>query len=238
MTVPAYTDISHFRAPYKNAYFSGYGADVTPGTPPPPPEPEPLPPLLTTATMVTQGKDGYRRLKPEFQGLIDNILASEWATGPEQAGGVELKPMTEVFTSEQLAATATDPKMRAAIAARSAYAWSQKQAKDGRVVLIHDATLNLLVSAGLMKTTGLPTRLLSAPLVLGSLDKASPKLQEAKGVANSAVVLAGTPSDATEKTAGAQKELPLATVGIALGAVVIVGGVYLLTRKKGAAPKL
>ena len=90
MPVPSYTDISHFRAPYLNAYFSGMGDPSAtappPGDPGPPPAPPagepPAPTLPPVSEMTVISADGYRRLKPQWQQAAMDVLQS-WLHGPQ-----------------------------------------------------------------------------------------------------------------------------------------------------------
>lgn len=68
--VPAYTDISHFRAPYKNAYVSGFGQDEDP-----------------IVAFLAVDKTGTTRLRPDAQAQFIAALNQQVAVdpGPGQA---------------------------------------------------------------------------------------------------------------------------------------------------------
>ncbi len=208
--VPAYTDISHFRAPYKNAYIAGFGAEQGVPAPPPPP---PTNGEVTAEMLVTTDDRGYRFVKKELQPILEKTLQNY---GTTFLGGVGNQVKIAPYTPEQLAAAATDPKAKAFLDSMSASTWIKKQVDGGQVVF---ATVGTLVAI----TSGVAV---SGADTMGTWPAGS---EEAKEAAKSpiGVVIAGDPD-------GGFAIAAMGPVAIALVAVAAVGGVYYLaTRKKG-----
>lgn len=117
--VPGYTDISHFRAPYKNsAIYTGVGAADASSA------------LAQVTVTDDQGRVLY---KPEVQDVIKASLkgyAAVWLSDR----AVALEPLT----AEQQAAIAQNPDYAKQI---SAEAWFDKKLSDGNVVF---ATLGVV----------------------------------------------------------------------------------------------
>lgn len=219
--VPAYTDISHFRAPYKNAYISGYGQEpaqsvlIVNGAPPPAPPPTPAPPGTPSAAMyVTKDERGYHFVKKELQPILMKTLEQYGTTfigGP--GNNVKITP----YTPEQLNAGKADPKAAAFLKSMSAAEWVKKQVSDGQVVFMMVGTLVAVMS-------GMAT----PDAMLGTWPAGSKEAQEA-AKAPFGVVVGGDP-DGGVTLAG------IGPVAIALVAAAAVGGIYLLTRKRGRRP--
>jgi hypothetical protein len=201
MTVPAYVDVSHFRAPYKNAYFSGYGAVQTP----------------SLKDIVVTSPDGYRRVIPSFQvTLLDNILGEYSIVQKGNLGHMAL------FTPEQIAAAAKDPKYAAVLRSMSAGAWARGQAEQGRLVFMAELTLYALLTNGL-KGPGIPD-------YMGFFDADDPKAASAK-VPNGAILVAGGGTGGevvTDKGFLAS----IGPVGVVVGVVAIGGLGYLLMNRQ------
>lgn len=208
--VPAYTDISHFRAPYKNAVISGFGVEQ-----PQPPPPPPAPGAPTVEMFVTTDDRGYRFVKKELQPILNKTLENY---GTVFIGGVGNNVKISAYTPEQLAAAQSDPAAAAFLKSMSAKTWIDKQVDEDQVVFMGVGTLVAILS-------GQP--LPPGADMLGTWAAETP---EAKEAAKSpiGVVIGGDPDGG----------ISLATVGpiaIAVVAAGVIGGLYwLATRKKGA----
>jgi hypothetical protein len=210
MTVPAYTDISHFRAPYKNAVISGFGVEQ-----PAPPPPPPAPGAPTVEMYVTTDDRGYRFVNKELQPILDKTLEHY---GTVFIGGIGNNVKISPYTPEQLATAKADPAAAAFLKSMSAKTWIDKQVDEGQVVF---ATVGTLVA--IMSGVSVP-----GSDMLGTWAAETP---EAKDAAKSpiGVVIGGDP-DGRGMLAAA-----MGPVAIALVAAGVIGGVYwLATRKKGA----
>ncbi len=246
MPVPSYTDISHFRAPYLNAYFSGMGDPSAtappPGDPGPPPAPPagepPAPTLPPVSEMTVTSADGYRRLKPKWQTAAMAVLGS-WLTGP-QTGSANLDgspaPGFTVAlvrpTPEEIQTAKTNPKAADMLRARTASAFVTRETTTApkRVVFAEDHVLDAIFRAGTIHPNPLPP---GVPLRLYAIGASDPHVESGmkKG---GAVLLGGTPGGApAQKTTGGDNML--AAVGVAAAAVGVVGLVYVTTRKRGQA---
>lgn len=212
--VPAYTDISHFRAPYKNAMIAGFGQNsqetpmTTVATPPP------APGGLTESQYVTKDEAGNRFLRAEIKPLVMETLSvtNTVFIGP---GKVQLQRLTP----EQIQAAATDPTMKAIIESNNAKAWVEREVKAGKVVFMSVATLFKVMSgAGQFDQYD----------QLASMEPG----KEAQDAAQfpTMVVIGGKPGGSLMASLGG----PL---GIAVG-VAAIGGIamYLSKRKKGRRP--
>jgi hypothetical protein len=185
-------------------------------------------------------KAGYRVLKPEFVGLFNNILG-HWIVGPPVEAAAPTRGFTVSLTrvtAAELAAAANDPKIAAAILNRSARRFIEVQTNPEnpprRVVFVEDWTLAILLS-GLIPpgAEGLAR--------LFAIASDDPQVEEGKCPAppaecHAGVLLGGVPGQKSEGKPTAGDSSALATVGIAIAAVAVVGGVYAVTRKKGAPP--
>ncbi len=151
MTVPAYTNVAHFRAPYKNSYvYTGVGQNDVPVAPPvvvvptwpggqTPAEKELL------AKHLTVGKNGELRWNKETAFTLRTVLQG-YATAtfpspsddPSSGQGAELWP----FTPEEFAAAKTSATAAAMLKTRSGATWVEQRAAEGNVVF---ASVGLLV---------------------------------------------------------------------------------------------
>ena len=139
--VPAYTDIAHFRAPYKNSYF---GQDDL--TPPPPPNGN----GLTEAAFIDVSDAGTRRLKPSVQSLINNTLMGSYAA--IHVGGEYNQANLVPFTAEEMAMANTDPAAAAVLRSRSAGTWVNQQVQAGNVVFAAMPTVVALMTGQALAT--------------------------------------------------------------------------------------
>ena len=213
--VPAYTDISHFRAPYKNAMISGFGAeDVTSVTPPPPPPPslEPGAPSNANPFVVTDSR-GYNIVAPAIGPMLMQTLSMY---GYIFLGGAFNNVKLVPFTPEELAAAQADATAASILGARQVTKWIADQIANGNVVFMSQPTL-----AAIMTGQQLPP----GADQLGTFPAGS---DDAKAAAKAptGVVIAGDPDAGGFSIAG------LGPVGIALVAAAAVGGVYLYRRSK------
>lgn len=147
MTVPAYTNIAHFRAPYKNSYvYTGVGNDDFPVAPPPSNGAAAEKELMEKHLSV--GKDGSLSWNADTAHALREALKGYDTTFTSTAGmgvAVEVKP----FTTEEFNAAANDPSAAAMLRARSGATWVDQQAAEGKVVF---ASVGLLVPGAGPKT--------------------------------------------------------------------------------------
>jgi len=132
MTVPAYTNIAHFRAPYKNSYvYTGVGQDEVPVAPPAgPPPPDAMDPARKELMKhITVGKNGQLSWNTDTANLLRKALKG-YGTVHLSNEAVKVIPFTPV---EMNAATA-DPKVAALLEARSGATWVNQRAAEGKVV--------------------------------------------------------------------------------------------------------
>lgn len=228
--VPAYTDISHFRAPYKNAYIAGFGGSAMRGygyygygvdqpAPPPPP-----PNGMTTngngapmSPFVVKDERGYFLVKPAVRDQLMKTLATY---GTTFLGGPTNRHIIKPYPPEMLAAT--DPQTKAIVESMNAAAWVKSQVDSGQVVFGLQSLLT-----GVLSGQAVPEN----QSELGVFPVGSAEAKDA-AKAPFAVVFGGDP----DKKVAAPGEDWMAKlggpVGIAVIAGVAVGGIYLLTRKK------
>jgi len=132
MTVPAYTNIAHFRAPYKNSYvYTGVGQDDVPVGPPggPPPPDDTDPAQKELMKHITVGKSGELSWNTDTANLIRKALKG-YGTVHLSNEAVEVIP----FTPVEINAAMTDPKLAALLKARSGATWVDQRAAEGKVV--------------------------------------------------------------------------------------------------------
>ncbi len=124
--VPAYTNISHFRAPYLNSQVvTGVGADpVAPGG---------------ADQFVEMDKKGALRYRKEVAAALMKALGGYRAIFLNDSS-VDLT----LFTAEELAIAKSNPAASATLKSQSAAAWADQQLKDSKVVF---ATMGVLVPA-------------------------------------------------------------------------------------------
>lgn len=120
MTVPAYTDVSHFRAPYKNAVFSGYGGWGGYGAAG---DPAPAPagaPEAAAAPLFTTDPDGIRVLTPTIAATVQLLLqgSSVVYIGPVNGDDVRFEATVPGDIRE------------------NAWAWCQKKLGEGKSILV------------------------------------------------------------------------------------------------------
>jgi hypothetical protein len=193
--------------------------------------------------MTTINKAGYRVLKPEWMGLFNNILG-HWVVGPPVNAAPPAKGFTVSLTrvsAEEQAAAVADPKIAENILNRSARRFIQVQTDPNnpprRVVFVEDGTLAVLL-------TGIVPPGAENLVRLFALASDDPQVEEGKCPAppapcHAGVLLGGVPGQKSEGKlpAPGEKDMSVAaTVGIAVAAIAVVGGVYVVTRKKGAPP--
>lgn len=208
--VPAYTEISHFRAPYKNAYIAGFG-QAAPALAVPPLAPPPPPGGLAEGAVVTTDERGYRFIKPEVRTLVIEALkrySTTFLGGP--FNNVKLTP----FTSEQISASQTDPAAKAFMDSVSAFNWIKQQESANNVVFMSMPTLVAIMSGQVLPP---------GADMLGTFPVGS---NEAKEAAKSplGVVAAGDPE-------GKSMLAGFGPFGIALIAAAAVGGIWYLAKK-------
>lgn len=116
MTVPGYTDISHFRAPYKNSYLytgvAGLGQDETPAT--------------QAFMQAVESKDGVVHWKPDVADVIITGLKGYTAVRLGDRA-VQLMPLTP----EQAQALADKNPLAEAMSAQT---WVEQKLDAGNVV--------------------------------------------------------------------------------------------------------
>jgi hypothetical protein len=120
-THPAYVDVSHFRAPYKNAYLGAVDA-------PPPPGPAGE---LGAGNPFLEKRDGMYFWKAEAKALAMATLRGLRAVRIGGENQIEVSP----FTAEELAAAAADPAAADYLTALSAHAWVEQSVAAGNVVV-------------------------------------------------------------------------------------------------------
>jgi hypothetical protein len=130
MTVPAYTDISHFRAPYKNAYFAGFGQEAPP---PPPGPPGGLVPDPGMIDQMVEKKGGIYYWRPEARAAVIETLLPGLRT--IFVGGMQELVEVVPFSSEEIAAANANPEAKAYLEGLSAYNWMKAKLKENKVVL-------------------------------------------------------------------------------------------------------
>jgi hypothetical protein len=123
---PAYVDISHFRAPYKNAFFG-----QAPPPPPSPPPTEPLAPPADLSATLFDKKNGTYYWKPGAReaamGTLNNMRFI-FIGGPTER--VQVVP----YSPEEMAAMQTDPALGPQLRALSAANWVAEKLKERKVV--------------------------------------------------------------------------------------------------------
>jgi hypothetical protein len=131
--VPRYTDVSHFRSPYKNSWpytgTGGFGDDVPVGpngSGPPPGYIEPGQALLQFVLIDEQGRVIYQDTVAEV--LLKNLEQARAVFLSDRA--VSLIP----FTPEEAAVAAADSGAKSILLAASAAAWVKRKLKEGNVI--------------------------------------------------------------------------------------------------------
>lgn len=129
MTVPAYTNIAHFRAPYLNAYMSGYGQDPPP---PPPGPPGELAPDQSVIDQFVEKKNGVYYWRPEARVGAINLLPTLRTIF---IGGVQELVEVVPFTRDEIAAAQANAEAKAHLESLSAYSWMKAKLKENKVVI-------------------------------------------------------------------------------------------------------
>lgn len=111
--VPAYTEISHFRAPYKNAVISGFGQEAAPTG------------VNPADAFLMEDERGYRFLKPEMHVLFMKMM--------EEAYGAQ------TVTADRIKISALTPEQAASAAIPKPAAWIKKAVNDGKAVFANQA---------------------------------------------------------------------------------------------------
>lgn len=117
---PAYVDISHFRAPYKNAFFGQV-------------PPEPLAPQPDLSATLFDKKNGTYYWKPAARAAAMGILQNMRFIflGGQQIESVQVVP----YSPEEMATIQTDPaNVGAQLKALSAANWVADKLKERKVV--------------------------------------------------------------------------------------------------------
>ena len=112
--VPAYTEISHFRAPYKNAVISGFGQEAAASSAPDP----------ASAFLMTDER-GYRMLKPEIHVLFMEMMANAYGAETITADRIKISPVT--------------PEQAASGGVPMVAPWMKKAVNDGKAVFANQA---------------------------------------------------------------------------------------------------
>jgi hypothetical protein len=204
--VPAYTDISHFRAPYKNAYIAGYGAVDPSASNGAAASPE-------AAYVAVDKSTGYRTVRASMRDkLMTNLKGYRVIVLGGQFNNVKLQP----YTAEEFELAKTNTQMQQIMASTNAAGWVDKQVKEKKAVFALTSTL-LAVMTHSPLTEGSDT--------LGTFPAGS---DEAKEAAKSpmGVVIAGMGGGLSLAMFGGP-------VGVAAIAAVAVGGVYYLSTRRG-----
>jgi hypothetical protein len=130
MVVPAYTDVSHFRAPYKNSWpytgISGLGEEVPVGPNGLEEHIEPGQELLHFVLRDEQGRMVY--IEEVAEVIVKNLAGARAIWLSDRA--VALEP----FTAEELAAAAADPGAAEMLAQQSGKTWLEQKLQEGNVV--------------------------------------------------------------------------------------------------------
>lgn len=214
--VPAYTDISHFRAPYKNAYIAGFGGNQmygygdAPPTPPTPPPPPAAPTAPSLDMYVETDKRGYRFVKKDLRPMLEAVLKSYSA--------IYITPTRIAITPVTLAEkehAGKDPNYAKELANRSAWKWVNDHVKAGNVAFMTTVGLAALMSG---------SELTHGANEIGTFKAAT---EQARTAAKSplGVVVGGDP-DGEGALAGME---PWHMALIAAG---VVGGVVLIARMR------
>lgn len=203
--VPAYTEISHFRAPYKNSVISGFG-EVAPNP--------------SEAYLTTDAR-GYKYLKPEMQTLFMKAMDEAYVRTQLSADRQKISALTP----EQISAMAADPVAKAAMEGQLVGPWIRSKVKDGHVVFANQA-LVFSVLGGVAIPSGVDE------IACAKSGSAAAK-QAAKDYG--LVILGGDPDMDLSQTGGQSEDGFLANLGpagTAALAAAVVGGAYLLLKKK------
>jgi len=201
---PAYTDVSHYRAPYKNAYFAGFGAEAaTPATPAVPPA-APIPDAQSVAVDI--GPDGVRVFKPQVAATIQLLLQSSSVVliGGANSDDVRFEPAVPMDIRE------------------NALAWVKRKLAEGKTVLA-GSTAGLVA---VLAPGGADKLLKAVKGPAGEVQSAGPQ-----ALPFYAVLARPTAAQVAEaqKSSLFASMTPLS---IGLVTVAVIGGLYFYSKKK------
>ena len=139
MVVPRYTDVSHFRSPYKNSWpytgVSGFGTDVPVG-------PNGGGPVIAPGTpealsqLVEADGEGRMRYKPEVaEVILKNLSQARAIFLSDRAVAVES------FSPEEKGVFEVDSAARDLLMSQSGAAWVERKLDEGNVIF---ATLSVV----------------------------------------------------------------------------------------------
>lgn len=202
--VPAYQEISHFRAPYKNVWSMGATSD----TPPPPPGPGGSlePPGGDDAAILAMYDidDGVHVFKPKVR---DQILARLVVRRVIFITGDRVN--TVPYTPEEIAAMET-PEGQATLAPLQASKWVADKVKEGKVVFAPPSLL-MPEGAGSKELAAIPASDTEAVKTAASTPMAG--------------ILAGY-------SPGFFANLSTANLLVAAGVLALIGGGYYMYRRR------
>lgn len=166
MTVPGYTDISHFRAPYKNSYVytgvNGFGQE---------PNGQPASPVVNLTGAVEADDQGRNHWTDDATKTIKGILTKYRAVFLSDRA-VKVVP----FTLQELEMAKADPAAGAMLKATSAATWTEQKLKEDYVVF---ATMGILdPSKGEAQLAAVPA---SEKETVDITSRVAPILAEPKG---------------------------------------------------------
>jgi len=205
---PAYTDVSHYRAPYKNAYFAGFGAEAdataaaaaTPIVPPAAPIPD------AQSVAVDIGPDGVRVFKPQVAATIQLLLGNSSVVliGGANSDDVRFEPTVPMDIRE------------------NALAWTKRKLAEGKTVLA-GSTAGLV---GVLAPTG--DKLLKAVKgPAGEVQSAGPQ-----ALPFYAVLARPTAAQVAEAQKKGGIFASMTPLSIGLVTVAVIGGLYFYSKKK------
>lgn len=214
---PAYTDVSHYRAPYKNAYFAGFGgyrgfgeeaaataAGPSPGTPI---TPVPVAIPEAQAQAVDIGPDGIRVFKPAVAATIQLLLqgSSVVLIGGADSDDVRFEPTVPMDIRE------------------NALAWCNRKLAQGKSVLAGSTAglVSVLVPGGQDK-------------LLKAVSGHAGELASAGPQALPFYAVLARPTAAQQQAAAASKGFFASVTPLQIGivTVAVIGGLYLFSKKK------
>jgi hypothetical protein len=214
-----YSDVSHFRAPYKNVSVRGFGATTTNGDVPVPGATCPSTPAQVNQISVL-GADGIRRFtKPESDRLISSLHSykSIFLSATE----VKIEPIT----TEEMAAASADPSSAYAanLEAMRADRWAASKMLEGYAVYLPFAIM--CPTEALMSATGLR---------IGATPSADVEAMKAASVWPTPEMPIGAylSTDTDKKAATSQASMTPALWALGIIAVVGVGAVMLTKKSK------
>lgn len=214
--VPQYVDISHFRQPYKNAVFSGFGDAASDAA---------------NAAIMTAGPDGVKTLVPAAGILVSTMLTASGAQVMTTAADKE-QIMLLPPGAQPSGSGVVMPSIPVDVMAN----WVNKQLGMGRSVI-----LSTNAAGGLASVLSTPVAMLPAgtQIVLAAVSThadeiagAGPSMPGAALIAPSKLGAAPVPALVPGAPMKAGIGGPVAAAVVAL---IVVGGVYYAFRKKPSA---